>query len=129
MVVPRQLALTRAPDVPATDTAALEALLDLDLQRRAPFRPGKVGWTYAVDAAGRVRQWLVRRSDAEALKDHVEARGFQVRRLVLEGAPASRVLFAFDAGRPGRFRVFARVNAVLAAACLAVTAAWSWQTF
>ncbi|NSX56912.1 PilN domain-containing protein [Parasulfitobacter algicola] len=88
LYLPEHYFLKRDIEAPAAAFKNAEQLVRLDMMRRTPFQPNDVYWTIsAVTTKGpktSTTQWLIKRSDAQQLREHLKTIGIMVRAIRID---------------------------------------------
>ncbi|MEP6066613.1 MAG: PilN domain-containing protein [Paracoccaceae bacterium] len=132
--LPEQAILTRSLEIPRAAKSRMHEVALLDMMRKTPFSPQEV---YLASSAGKprdeiipLRQWLIKRSDADSLVKRLEAPGVKVRKLII-GDAGEAVLFDRRKVLGQRSRWLRILNATLVGVFAIAALVWwlypAWQ--
>lgn len=124
--IPENLFLKRIIDAPASTRKNLNALVELDMVRRTPFRPDTVYWTISKPNksgnALRVEQWVIKKIDVEQLQKRLEHAGLRIRKVFIDGVTTQRAIADISANATPNARRWRLVNGTLAAGSIGLAA-------
>ncbi|MEQ6204723.1 PilN domain-containing protein [Sulfitobacter sp. HNIBRBA2951] len=134
VVAPSELFLRRTIKAPKISAAKLHAMATLDLRQHTPFDAQDVYWQLDTpqnqDGAIEVTQWVVKRADIEKWRMRLEAQGYQIRRIFVQGAQTAQPIADFSDALVPWQRGLRLFNGALAlAATTAALAAWLYPSW
>ncbi|MEP4627170.1 MAG: PilN domain-containing protein [Tateyamaria sp.] len=132
--VPEHSILSRALEIPRAAKSKINEVALLDLMRKTPFSPQEVHLASAASKPREgfipLRQWLIKRNEAEGLIKRLEAPGVKVRKLLVDNADGPVLLDRRREIAQGA-KWLRALNASLAGVCVTTVLIWwlypAWQ--
>ena len=117
IVLPQSCFLKRVITAPKTARHNLHNLAELDMVRQTPFRTDMVFWSLSrpemEDNRVKVAQWILKRTDTNAIRKRLKRAGLEVRRIFVEGEKLQKPIADFSAEIVPHAKHWRLVNAML----------------